>query len=199
MVETASQQARDGTARPGRRAPIPALGGRRAGYLAAGAMTAVIYHVLLGLELLATDGAVPYVVLLMTGHLATSLIVYPWYRLVVFRASGSSWVIGYLRFYAVGLGFLAASVVGVPLLVELAGAPVLVAQGLILIASPPLGYVVHRTWTFSGGGEARPWKRIPCSSTERRASSSRLPEPHGHPDGRTVLRPGIPHGRTQGS
>ncbi|MGV9538290.1 GtrA family protein [Streptosporangium sandarakinum] len=199
MVETASQQARDGTARPGRRVPVPVLGGRRAGYLAAGAMTAVIYHVLLGLGLLATDGAVPYVVLLVAGHLATSLIVYPWYRLVVFRTSGSSWVIGYLRFYTVGLGFLATSVVGVPLLVELTGAPVLVAQGLIVVVSPPLGYVVHRTWTFSGGGETRLWKRIPCSSTERRASSSRLPEPHGHPDGRTVLRPGIPHGRTQGS
>ncbi|MFC7649847.1 GtrA family protein [Streptosporangium lutulentum] len=114
----------------------------------ASAMTAVVYYCLLGLGLVVAKDAVPYLFLVVACHLITVVIVYPWYRLVVFPTSGTSWIVGYLRFYAVGLSFLGASLAGLPLLVELAGIPLMMAQGLIIIASPPLSYAAHRAWTF---------------------------------------------------
>ncbi|GAA2882506.1 hypothetical protein GCM10010517_45670 [Streptosporangium fragile] len=111
-------------------------------------MTAVVYYCLLGLGLAVTGNSVPYLFPVVVCHLITVVIVYPWYRLVVFRVSGESWVTGYLRFYVVGLSFLGASLAGLPLLVEFAGIPVMVAQGLIILASPPLSYAINRAWTF---------------------------------------------------
>ncbi|MER5622142.1 GtrA family protein [Streptosporangium sp. NPDC002544] len=153
MVEVENQIVRDRNSHFWRRALIAALGGQRITYLLAGAMTAAVYYVLLGLGLLVAKDEVPYLSLLVVSHLITSIIVYPWYRLVVFRVSRESWITGYLRFYVVGLSFLAASVIGVPILVEFAGIPIMVAQGLIIIASPPLGYAIHRTWTFPDRGK----------------------------------------------
>ncbi|MFJ2029978.1 GtrA family protein [Streptosporangium sp. NPDC087985] len=153
MVEVENQIVRDRNSHFWRRTLIAVLGGQRITYLLAGAMTAAVYYVLLGLGLLAAKDDVPYLSLLVVSHLITSIIVYPWYRLVVFRVSRESWIAGYLRFYVVGLSFLAASVIGVPILVEFAGIPIMVAQGLIIIASPPLGYAIHRTWTFPDRGK----------------------------------------------
>ncbi|MGJ6964051.1 GtrA family protein [Streptosporangium sp. G11] len=131
-----------------RRGFIPALGGQRITYLIASATTALLYCSLLGLGLLAANDAVPYLLLAMAAHLTTVVIVYPWYRLVVFRAHGWSWLAGYLRFYAVGLGFLATSLVGLPVLVELFHLPVMAAQALLLVVSPTVSYAIHRAWTF---------------------------------------------------
>src|SRR3954468_4045593 len=83
-----------------RRALISALLGERITYLLAGAVTAGIYYALLGLGLLAAKNAVPYLFLVVVSHFATVVIVYPVYRMVVFKVSGEGWVSGYLRFYA---------------------------------------------------------------------------------------------------
>ncbi|WP_433258993.1 GtrA family protein [Streptosporangium sp. CA-135522] len=115
------------------------------------AMTAAVHCTLLGLGLLAAGASVPYLFLVVVSHCATVVIVYPWYRLVVFRVSGDSWLRGYVRFYAVGLSFLGASVAGIPFLVEFAGIPIMAAQGVVIFLSPPLSYVVHRAWTFRHG------------------------------------------------
>jgi putative flippase GtrA len=148
MVEVESGTAHEKDSRPGWRALVSAFWGRRVAYLLASAMTAVVYCALLGLGLLAVKDRVPYVFLLVACQFLTSVIVYPWYRLVVFRVVGESWLAGYLRFYTVGLGFLAASVVGVPIMVEFVGIPIMVAQGLLIAVSPPLSYLTHQAWTF---------------------------------------------------
>lgn len=131
-----------------RRVLSAALDRRRLLYLGGGALSAVVYYAILGAQLAALGHRVPYLLLLVTSQFVASVVVYPWYRLMVFRVSGSSWVLGHLRFYAVGLGFLAASVTGVPLLVELAGIPIMVAQALVIVVNVPLGYLAHRLWTF---------------------------------------------------
>ncbi|KAB8187239.1 GtrA family protein [Microbispora catharanthi] len=131
-----------------RRVLSVALDRRRVLYLGGGAMSAVVYYAILGVQLAALGHRVPYLILLVTSQFAASVVVYPWYRLMVFRVSGSSWVLGHLRFYAVGLGFLAASVTGVPLLVELAGVPIMVAQAVVIVVNVPLSYLVHGLWTF---------------------------------------------------
>ncbi|MFB9678885.1 GtrA family protein [Streptosporangium vulgare] len=153
MVEVESGTAHDNNSHFGRPAAISAFGGHRITYLIAGAMTAMVYYALLGLGLLVVEDGVPYLFLVVVGHLMTVVIVYPWYRLVVFRDSGYSWLVGYLRFYVVGLSFLVASVIGVPLLVELAGIPILVAQGMVIVASPPLSYAINRRWVFRERGK----------------------------------------------
>ncbi|MEU6414983.1 GtrA family protein [Microbispora sp. NPDC046933] len=129
-------------------ARIPARFGRRIAYLLAGGMTAGVYYAVLGLLLLVVDNSVPYLFLVVGSHFLTTSIVYPVYRSVVFKVSSERWLPGYLRFYAVGLSFLGASVIGLPVLVEFAGIPLMVAQALIILLSPPLSYVINRTWAF---------------------------------------------------
>jgi putative flippase GtrA len=152
MVDVENRAARDRDSHLGWRAVISVLGGHRITYLMAGAMTAAVYYALLGLGLLFANGGIPYLFLVVVGHAITVVIVYPWYRLVVFRVSGESWLIGYLRFYAVGVSFLAASLAGLPIMVELLGIPIMAAQALIIAMSPPLSYAIHRTWTFRNRG-----------------------------------------------
>jgi hypothetical protein len=153
MVEVENRTTEDGILIFGWRSLLSALRCQRVLYLLSGAMTAVIYCTILELGLLAVKNAIPYVFLLVVCHFTASVIVYPWYRVVVFRVSDGSWLMGYMRFYVVGLGFLAASVVGVPIMVEFAGLPIILAQSLVIVLSPPLGYVAHRTWTFRDRGK----------------------------------------------
>lgn len=126
--------------------------GQRIAYLLAGAGTAGVYYGILVIGLLSLGEAVPYLLLAVFSHLLTALLVYPVYRRVVFPATGRNWLPGFLRFYAVGLGFLATSLVGLPILVELAGVPVMVAQALIILVSPPSSYVINRGWVFATRG-----------------------------------------------
>ncbi|MEU7740410.1 GtrA family protein [Nonomuraea sp. NPDC049158] len=148
MVDLRSRTKRGKKPSFGWLALIPALVGHRITYLLAGAMTAVVYYILLGLALMVAENAAPYLVLVVVSHFVTVVIVYPGYRLLVFRISGDSWISGYFRFYLVGLGFLGTSLGGLPILVEVAGMPLMLAQGLIILASPPLSYLIHRKWTF---------------------------------------------------
>jgi putative flippase GtrA len=134
------------------RASASVLLDQRIKHLLAGGMTAGVYYILLGLGLLAAKNVVPYLLVVVISHFITSVIVYPVYRLAIFKVASEGWLSGCLRFYAVGLTFLGASVVGLPFLVEFAGIPIMVAQALIILLSPPLSYVIHRTWTFRERG-----------------------------------------------
>ncbi|SEK22349.1 GtrA family protein [Nonomuraea pusilla] len=127
---------------------------QRITYLAGGAMTVVVYYGLLGLGLLASGGRVPYLLLVVVSHFMTVVTVYPWYRLVVFRVVGQSWVRGCLRFYAIGLVFLGVSLVGLPLLVHFAEMPVMVAQAVIIPFSALASYGINRGWTFRSPADA---------------------------------------------
>ncbi|MFC4057832.1 GtrA family protein [Planomonospora corallina] len=133
------------------------LRGQRTTYLIGGAVTVAVYSGLLALGLLILEGRVPYLFLVAVSHLLAVIIVYPWYRLVVFRTSRDPWIRGCLRFYAVGLSFLLASLAGLPLLVELAGLPVLLAQLLVLPASTALSYAINRSWAFRDRTRAKRW------------------------------------------
>ncbi|WP_406313526.1 GtrA family protein [Streptosporangium sp. NBC_01639] len=152
MVDVEKRTTHGGKSHSGPWATIWALGGHRITYLLAGAMTAAVHYALLGLGLLAAEDSVPYLFLVVASHLITVVIVYPWYRLIVFRVRGESWLAGYLRFYAVGMSFLMASVIGIPIFVELMGISIMAAQALVIIASPPLSYAIHRRWTFRDRG-----------------------------------------------
>ncbi|MEU8246009.1 GtrA family protein [Nonomuraea sp. NPDC048916] len=128
----------------------------RVKYLMGGGMTAVIYYCIMASGLLFLDERVPYLCVVLAAHLITVVIVYPWYRLIVFPGAGDSWLVGYLRFYVVGLSVLTASIVGLPILVELAGIPILLAQALIIVMTLSVSYGAHRMWTFRRRGSSGP-------------------------------------------
>ncbi|MEV4106445.1 GtrA family protein [Nonomuraea sp. NPDC049695] len=130
----------------------------RVAYLTGGGLTAVIYYGFFALGLHLLRDVVPYVCVAVVGHFITVVIVYPWYRLVVFPGADVSWLVGYLRFYAVGLSVLAFSIVGLPILSGLVGIPLLVAQALIICMTLSGSYVVHRMWTFRRRGSRGPGK-----------------------------------------
>jgi putative flippase GtrA len=81
------------------------------------------------------------------ANLLTGLTTYPIYARVVFRATTLS-VTGFLRFYVLCLLSLAWALVGLPLLVELAHLPVLVAVPIVIVAAPLLNYQIMKFWTF---------------------------------------------------
>lgn len=127
---------------------IPAGLRQRITYLLAGGMTAGVYYIFLASGLLIVKNSVPYLFLVVVSHFITAVLVYPVYRTVVFKVVGEGWLSGFMRFYVVGLSFLGTSVIGLPILVEFAGVPLLVAQALIILLSPPLSYAINRTWAF---------------------------------------------------
>ncbi|GAA3444123.1 hypothetical protein Pve01_70700 [Planomonospora venezuelensis] len=132
-------------------------------------MTVVAYFSLLALALLLLERVVPYLFLVAGSHLLAVMLVYPWYRLVVFRVSTGSWITGFARFYLVGLSFLATSAVVLPVLVEIVGLPVLAAQVFVVPASTVLAYLVNRSWAFreKTGSKASVMPGVP----ERKAES----------------------------
>lgn len=156
MVETETPPNFGAESRRSRRGVIRAFGGHLITYLAGGALTAAVYYVFLAVGLLTFRDRVPYLYVVVASNFVTVVLVYPWYRLVVFRGAADSWPVGYLRFYAVGLTGLVTSLAGLPVLVELAGLPVLLAQAFLIAVSVPVNYVVYRMWAFRRRAVRRP-------------------------------------------
>lgn len=126
---------------------------RRVRYVAVGGVSAVVYYaiftagyLLLG-EWISPTAGFSAVVVAVFANLATALLMYPLYRVGVFAGEGP-WLSGFLRFYTIALWSLLWSLVGLPLLIELAGMHPLLAQGIIIVAVPLLNYQIHIFWTF---------------------------------------------------
>lgn len=120
----------------------------RARYLLVGGTTTVLYFGLFWLGWTVLEGVVPYLVVTVAANFSTAVIMYPAYRSFVFRST-SSWLRGFGKFYTVYVGGLVASLVGMPLLIEVFGVPVLVAQAVVVVSVPVLSYLLHRFWTFA--------------------------------------------------
>ncbi|RCG29391.1 GtrA family protein [Sphaerisporangium album] len=154
MVETRQRVGLDRGAGPKIAELVRMPGGHLITYLTGGAVTALLYYVILVAGLRVLGRGVPYLYVVVASHFLTVVMVYPWYRLVVFPGGGESWIAGYLRFYAVGIGFLAWSLAGLPVLVEWAGLPILTAQFILIVTSLPLNYAMNRLWAFRDRGRS---------------------------------------------
>jgi putative flippase GtrA len=120
---------------------------RRARYVYAGSVAAVVYYGLFSAGWLLSSGRLSYLLVAAAANLGNAVLTYPLYRAVVFRWTGS-WFGGLLRFYALCLWSLLVSVAGLPLLVEAGRVPVLVAQALLIVGTPLINYQVQRFWVF---------------------------------------------------
>ncbi len=120
---------------------------RRVRYVVAGALSSGTYYALFSLGWLALGGRVPYLGLVVLVNIVTAVLTYPLYRQRVFASSGPV-LSGFFRYYVTSLAGVAFFFVGLPLLIEVAGVPVLVAQAGLLVALPLVNYQVFRRWAF---------------------------------------------------
>ena len=88
-----------------------------------------------------------YLVALVCAHVVAVLIAFVLYRFAVFKVRGH--VLADLwRFETVYLSALAVNFVVLPVLVELAHLPVLLAQALIVLVTSVMSWVGHKHFSF---------------------------------------------------
>jgi len=91
-----------------------------------------------------------YLATLLCAHVVSVLIAFVLYRFAVFRVRGH--VLADLwRFETVYLGALAVNFMLLPLLVEVAHLPVLLAQGLIMFLTAIISWLGHKNYSFRRG------------------------------------------------
>ena len=88
-----------------------------------------------------------YLTVLVCAHVVSVLIAFVLYRLVVFRVRGHL-LADLWRFETVYLSALAVNLVLLPLLVELAHLPVLLAQALIVVVTSVMSWLGHKNYSF---------------------------------------------------
>lgn len=131
-----------------RRLAAALLADQRLRYLAVGGWNTVSsYGLFVGLELAFGD-AVHYLVLLVVTMVVSVLQAFVLHRVLVFRATDGSWPGQLLRFSQVYAGAFALNLALLPLLVEVAGLPVILAQGMLVITTVTASFVGHRRWSF---------------------------------------------------
>lgn len=123
------------------------LADRRVRYLEVGGIAAVTYYGIFSAGWLLSGHRIPYLAMAVIANFLCGVLTYPLYRRQVFQATGP-WIPGFLKFYLVCLWALGFSLVGLPLLVEIAKVPVLIAQAIIIVVSPVINYQMSKYWAF---------------------------------------------------
>ena len=125
------------------------LSGREQGlrFLLVGAFNTAFGFLLFAVMLHLAGDSVHYLVVLVLAMIIAVLVAFTAYRAFVF------WVRGHVlrdlgRFSLVYVGVLAANVIALPLLVEVAGLPVLTAQALIVAGTVVANFLLHRSFSF---------------------------------------------------
>lgn len=101
-----------------------------------------------------------YLAVTAMANLGTALIAYPAYRTFVFGSS-TGWLRGFAKFYTVYLVGLVCSLLGMPLLIEVLGVPVLLAQAIMIATVPFVSYLLHRFWTFADNPRTSKMRETP--------------------------------------
>jgi putative flippase GtrA len=120
----------------------------------------VVYFGLFWLGWRLLEGALPYLAVTAMANLGTALIAYPAYRTFVFGSS-TGWLRGFAKFYTVYLVGLVCSLLGMPLLIEVLGVPVLLAQAIMIATVPLVSYLLHRFWTFADNPRTSKMRETP--------------------------------------
>lgn len=130
---------------------------QRVAFLIVGAINTVVGYLVFAAFLVTVGRRWHYLVALACTYVVSVLFAFVLYRFVVFRVRGH--VLADLwRFATVYVAALAVNFVLLPLLVEIAHLPVLVAQALIVLVTSVMSWVGHQKFSF----------RRPSSSERRR-------------------------------
>jgi len=125
------------------------LSGREQGlrFLIVGAFNTAFGFLLFALMLHLAGDRVHYLVVLVVAMVIAVLVAFAAYRTFVFRVRGH--VLRDLgRFSLVYVGVLAANVIALPLLVEVAGLAVLTAQAIVVVGTVITNFLLHRSFSF---------------------------------------------------
>lgn len=123
------------------------LADQRVAFVGVGAINTLVGTVVfIGLQL--TLGRVAhYLVVLLCAHVISVLIAFVLHRRLVFRVTGSV-LKDLARFETVYLAALAVNVAALPLLVEVAGLPVITSQLLIVFVTAMISFFGHKYFSF---------------------------------------------------
>jgi len=94
-----------------------------------------------------------YLATLACAHVVSVLIAFVLYRVAVFRVRGHL-LADLWRFETVYLGALAVNFMLLPLLVELAHLPVLLAQAVIMFLTAIISWLGHKNYSFRRGASS---------------------------------------------
>jgi putative flippase GtrA len=123
------------------------LNDRRVRYILAGGVSSVTYYAIFAAGWLLFPQQLSYLIVMIVANLLTATVTYPLYRIGVHQVAGP-WLRGFGRFYLTCLWALLFGLLGLPLLVEVAGLPVLLAQVIVIIIWPVLNYQLQKYWVF---------------------------------------------------
>jgi putative flippase GtrA len=125
------------------------VSGREQGlrFLLVGACNTAFGFVLFALMLHLAGDHVHYLVVLVAATVIAVLVAFAGYRTFVFRVRGDL-VKDLARFSVVYAGALAVNLVTLPLLVEVAGAPILLAQAIVVVGTVAASFLAHRSFSF---------------------------------------------------
>lgn len=131
-----------------RRAAAALLADQRVRYLVVGGWNTVSsYALFVGLQLALGD-VIHYVILLAATMAVSVLQAFVLHRSLVFRPSEGRWPGQLLRFSQVYAGAFAINLALLPVLVEVFGLPVLMAQAMLVVTTVTASFVGHRRWSF---------------------------------------------------
>ena len=136
---------------PGRGRIAALIADQRVRFLAIGAFNTAFAFVVFAVLQILVGSAVGYLVVLLFAHVVGVLEAFVVYRLTVFRVRGNV-LQDLVRFETVYLVALAVNLALLPLLVEVVGLEVLVAQGVIVVVTSLLSFFGHRDFSFRRPG-----------------------------------------------
>jgi putative flippase GtrA len=142
LVTTGSSTARA-------RGPLPRglLQSEQVRYLLVGGWNTLVGYLLFAGLIVSLGHRVHYLLLLLVAHVVSVVQAFVLYRVLVFRVRGR--LLGdLLRFWSVYAAALAVNAAVLPLLVELAGFPVLPTQAAFVVATIVTTYLLNKRFTF---------------------------------------------------
>ena len=116
-------------------------------YLIVGAWNTVFGYGAFALLNLTLGDRIHYLILLVPATALAILNAYVFYRAFVFKVEGHWWR-DLTRFSTVYLGAFAANLALLPLLVEVVGVPVLIAQAVVIAGTVVASFFSHRAFSF---------------------------------------------------
>ena len=120
---------------------------QRVAFLMVGAINTVVGYLVFAGFLVTVGQRSHYLVALACAHVISVLFAFVLYRFLVFRVRGH--VLSDLwRFETVYLSALAVNFVLLPVFVEIAHLPILVAQALIVFVTSVMSWVGHKRYSF---------------------------------------------------
>jgi putative flippase GtrA len=120
-------------------------------YLLVGGWNTVFGYGVFALLQLTLGDDVNYLFLLAIAQVLATLNAFVGYRLLVFKVTGNV-LADLARFSLVYVGAFAVNLAALPLLVEVAGLPVLLAQAIVVVGTVLASFFAHRNFSFRRTG-----------------------------------------------